>query len=248
MTDDLIATVRAALAAATPGPWRWCGYEEDGGGYLCKCGKLWAQSHNEEPILDAGPIDNGDQGIANAALIASAPTWLAELCDRLENLEANFRLSTDGWERDRNAALARAEAAEAREQRLCGERDAHAIVCTEVANSYHAQLALLDKECEDLTAARERQAQRLKAAEARVRVLEKQLAERGFVTKLAMHDDLVQDEIAGAAAAAERAAVLTHLDLYIAEHHRDGSSRHAVELEMIRKEIESGAHVTEGAP
>lgn len=86
--SDLTQTVREALAAATPGPWAYV--EPDG-------------RHGADPWIDADPdpISQFFGREADAHLIAAAPAWLAELCDRLEAAEGELaavrRLVTD-WQ------------------------------------------------------------------------------------------------------------------------------------------------------
>lgn len=84
MTDnELIAEVRAALEAATPGPWERL--DPDGApygrvGYRIRCGALEMAAVDVERRTDA-------------ALIAAAPAWLAELCDRVERLHFELERS-----------------------------------------------------------------------------------------------------------------------------------------------------------
>jgi len=85
MTD--LSEVRAALAAASPAPWKACTEEWS----LADAGDI--------PVVDAmgdylccSPDDGvrGGHSEADAALIASAPSWLAALCDRLDAAEAKL--------------------------------------------------------------------------------------------------------------------------------------------------------------
>lgn len=78
---SLVAEVRARLAAAAPGPWEIGEYDR------------WDK---EIPITQpCAWVDNDDvdreEAAANAALIAAAPTDLARLCDRVEELERALR-------------------------------------------------------------------------------------------------------------------------------------------------------------
>ncbi len=109
MTD--LAEIRAALAAATPGPWddvvstwevRALG-KVDHGFRVCE-------------VFAAGDPAQGPHA-GNKALIANTPTWLAELCDRVERAEghvANLRIYREDWQ-------TRAETAEAEVVRLVRE-------------------------------------------------------------------------------------------------------------------------------
>ena len=75
--SDLTAEVRAALAAATPGPWRSVVKAP------CITGVAGTQAGS-----DWGVCWTGDEmtrySSEDAHLIASAPSWLAALCDRLD--------------------------------------------------------------------------------------------------------------------------------------------------------------------
>lgn len=86
--DAFLEEVRAALKKATPGPWGTEKYEpqrvqqtasEVSIGY-CGTGMV-ASSTGSYNI-------NRPEAVANAALIAGAPVWLAQLCDRVEALRA----------------------------------------------------------------------------------------------------------------------------------------------------------------
>ena len=77
--SDLTAEVRAALAAATPGPWGV--YETiHADNYV-----VGPRGFMRDDIV-AGPTYNRE----NSLLIASAPSWLAALCDRLDAAEAKL--------------------------------------------------------------------------------------------------------------------------------------------------------------
>ena len=69
-----VATIRAELAAATPWPWHL--NQPDYSTVI-----LGTDGY---PLAHADGAQKGrNQGHANARLIAHAPEWLAELCDRL---------------------------------------------------------------------------------------------------------------------------------------------------------------------
>ena len=70
--SDLTAEVRAALAAATPGPW------EQSRGFPVI---VYGADHND---IYSRPREEIER---NVHLIASAPSWLAALCDRLDAAE-----------------------------------------------------------------------------------------------------------------------------------------------------------------
>ena len=78
--------IRAALAAATPGPWAVTLWNLSGW-----MPKLWAE--DQLPIEERGPFAAGsvmgtsrEQRDADAHLIANAPTWLAELLAEVDRL------------------------------------------------------------------------------------------------------------------------------------------------------------------
>lgn len=86
-TPDLTAEVRTALAAATPGPW------EQSRGFPVI---VYGADRND---IYSRPREDIER---NVRLIASAPSWLAALCDRLDAAEAKLaavrRLHRpDGW-------------------------------------------------------------------------------------------------------------------------------------------------------
>lgn len=144
MTD--INKIRAALAAATPGPWHskgWLATEEE----IDEANRTEVEDlitdANGKRIVGASWYDGMHINCTepDAALIASSPTWLAELCDRVEraethvaSAEAHIDFVTD--ERERFAAQreewramsiaheARAESAEAERDAAIAERDA----------------------------------------------------------------------------------------------------------------------------
>ena len=74
--------IRKALAEATPGPWNSTDH-----GWT-----VWAQRkpHAEPRFVAAAssPTSHGQhaRGMADAHLIANAPTWLAQLCDQVDAL------------------------------------------------------------------------------------------------------------------------------------------------------------------
>lgn len=92
----LVAEVRARLAAATPGPWIECE------------GDVWSRFFSdgsaEIPLLRAdmgiyrhwGRKPSREEVAANVDLAAAAPTDLARLCDRVEELERALR-DVDEW-------------------------------------------------------------------------------------------------------------------------------------------------------
>lgn len=91
MSTDL-AVIEAALEAATPGPWAVCPWYPQG-----VMPKAWAD--DQLPVEERGPFmstgtvgDGADVGTerpeADAHLIANAPTWLAELVERVKAAEA----------------------------------------------------------------------------------------------------------------------------------------------------------------
>lgn len=119
MSTDL-AVIEAALKAATPGPWK---YEPPDG------------RHGGAPWIDADPMPVSEfyGTLADARLIANAPTWLAELVERVKMAEAEVerlrelldQVRLGRWDaRDRviligaHSALQRAEAAEAAIERV----------------------------------------------------------------------------------------------------------------------------------
>ena len=73
--SDLTAEVRDALAAATPGPW------EQSRGFPAI---VYGADHND---IYSRPREEIER---NVHLIASAPSWLAALCDRLDAAEAKL--------------------------------------------------------------------------------------------------------------------------------------------------------------
>lgn len=79
--SDLTAEVRAALAAATPGPW------EQSRGFPAI---VYGADRND---IYSRPREEIER---NVRLIAAAPSWLAALCDRLDAAKA--ALSTHATE------------------------------------------------------------------------------------------------------------------------------------------------------
>ena len=73
--SDLTTEVRAALAAATPGPW------EQSRGFPAI---VYGADRND---IYSRPREEIER---NVHLIASAPSWLAALCDRLDAAEAEL--------------------------------------------------------------------------------------------------------------------------------------------------------------
>ena len=77
------AEIRAALEAATPGPWE------------ASTSEATMNDRNEWTFRRMGPPTvpmhfRAVMQSADARLIAAAPAWLAELCDRLEAAEAKL--------------------------------------------------------------------------------------------------------------------------------------------------------------
>ena len=73
--SDLTAEVRAALAAATPGPWEQSRVVPV---------IVYGADHND---IYSRPREEIER---NVRLIAAAPSWLAALCDRLDAAEAKL--------------------------------------------------------------------------------------------------------------------------------------------------------------
>ena len=159
-----ISEIRAALAAATPGPWH---------------SKGWLATREETDEADRTGVEdlitdaNGKRVVGaswydgehiactepDASLIASSPTWLAELCDRVEraethvaSAEAHIDFVTD--ERERFAAQreewramsiaheARAESAEAKLAEVERERDGlHGMYLASLTRAEQAEAA-----------------------------------------------------------------------------------------------------------
>lgn len=114
ITDDLIPEVRAALAKATPGPWRF------GIGAPCHTG-VWGT----RPDANWNVCWTGDEltrySSEDAHLIANAPAWLEALCDEVERLRREWKELADELEvvqGDRTEEWARAEKAEAALERV----------------------------------------------------------------------------------------------------------------------------------
>ena len=114
MSTDL-AVIEAALKAATPGPWETWPHThlEDGCRCLsCQFVTVW-QTRNgidcEDVARKPGESERCDAAgysWEDANLIANAPTWLAELVERVKVAEAAVASAkADGWdERDRARA------------------------------------------------------------------------------------------------------------------------------------------------
>lgn len=87
-SDALLAEVRATLEKITPGTWGLYGDpkhpEPSRGAFEAAPGLSIGSVTHTEPIARVSgylhPVE------ANAALIAGAPVWLAQLCDRLETV------------------------------------------------------------------------------------------------------------------------------------------------------------------
>lgn len=86
---SLVAEVRARLAAATPGPWR---VKFSGRGYPYQITAPNGSHAKYVTRWAAISVPSLPEGRANAALIAAAPTDLARLCDRVEELERALKL------------------------------------------------------------------------------------------------------------------------------------------------------------
>lgn len=78
--SDLTEAVRCALANITPGPWSLRGYDD----------VVAARDEGMGPRLVVMVPAYSPEDSANLKLVASAPTWLAELCDRLDDAEAEI--------------------------------------------------------------------------------------------------------------------------------------------------------------
>jgi hypothetical protein len=99
--------IRDALAKATPGPWR-TGREPGAHCRIYAPDEGHAIARTYGPELTGGHQGNGigicsltgPMNAADARLIASAPTWLADLVarvDRLQGLLAAIGKEADGW-------------------------------------------------------------------------------------------------------------------------------------------------------
>ena len=110
-----LAVVEAALKAATPGPWETWPHthiEDDCRCLSCQFVTVW-QTRNSLDCEDV-PRKPGESERCEASgyswedanLIANAPTWLAELVERVKVAEAAVASAkADGWdERDRARA------------------------------------------------------------------------------------------------------------------------------------------------
>lgn len=140
MTVDL-AALRALVEAAPPGPWWFCAYDEDDG-YLCKCGKLWSDADNEEPLFEVTWPMRGDKEIAIARFIMAARTAVPALLDEVERLRALVETEADCAAKAIPAAvrwMKRAEAAEAEVERWRGN---HAQYCATAAENDRLRAAL----------------------------------------------------------------------------------------------------------
>jgi hypothetical protein len=78
---DLIQEVKAALQAATPGPWE------------NEAGTIWAEG---VAIAQVGVIFGSRKFDGN--LIANSPTWLQKLIDMVEELEEELNQERSGRE------------------------------------------------------------------------------------------------------------------------------------------------------
>lgn len=115
-----LGEIERALQAATPGPWRTEAFrpqqvETEVGLGIAYCG-------NNVLASVAGYFETGERGAkANAALIAAAPDWLAQLCARVRHLEAQVEhehANATAILRKYERAIADADRAELASQRL----------------------------------------------------------------------------------------------------------------------------------
>lgn len=96
--DALLEEVRAALQKATPGPWEWLDTVMVGDIVRTAEDGQWPDEYATDGAerVEGGwrrRIIETDSGFypprdADAALIAGAPVWLAQLCDRVDSLRA----------------------------------------------------------------------------------------------------------------------------------------------------------------
>lgn len=100
-----IAEIRAAIEAATPGPWGCFADSDHSRAWWVRVG-----SDRQATWLDH---DNAD---ADAHLIANAPTWLAELVGRVERSEQR----AESFESQAVEEFVRAERTEVEVERLRG--------------------------------------------------------------------------------------------------------------------------------
>src|SRR5262245_45697328 len=78
ITDDELAQARALCDAATPGPWRPCGANND----RCVCGLVWANEHVPLQGEDEQPNPTPD----DVAFIAASRSLLPRLLDEVMRL------------------------------------------------------------------------------------------------------------------------------------------------------------------
>ena len=84
----LTDTVRKAIAEATPGLWRVCEFK-DGDVSVWGQTQIMPTKVTFTNLSNIASIEYNTTGIYknDAHLIANVPTWLAQLCDRVEELE-----------------------------------------------------------------------------------------------------------------------------------------------------------------
>lgn len=97
MTTDIRERIDAALAGTTPGPWHWSGPSH-----------AFIRTHDtamgppgEGDYAIAASMPNDPHRLADAALIAAAPTLLAEAraaLDEVESLRAEVEQLRAGWD------------------------------------------------------------------------------------------------------------------------------------------------------
>jgi hypothetical protein len=142
VTDPLIPRVRALLAAASPGRWEMTD-------------PMTVGTFVRAPVDGVyGEIVCRSSDRQNAALIAAAPDLLRQLADRVAELEGELLVCEAARDGARNGA----NGAEERSMALTAENDA-----------LRAEAARLDALAKEATEAGEGLAQRLAAAEARLR-------------------------------------------------------------------------------
>jgi hypothetical protein len=83
-----IKQIRAALAAATPGPWELVNTPERGQHITSGRGVVISTNTGWKCFVDQNDV----------RVIASAPQWLAALCDEVERLEQMLKKFVDAME------------------------------------------------------------------------------------------------------------------------------------------------------
>jgi hypothetical protein len=106
MTHAERATIRDALAKATPGPWKW---SMEDGSVMSLTGPKYDYDHVLWSEICPACQKRGGRCTApsdeDARLIAHAPEWLAALLDEVERLEQELTEIAEenrqrGWDRD----------------------------------------------------------------------------------------------------------------------------------------------------